>query len=125
MQLELRTPAKTLTKAHARQSVRQEELERFKIHLAALLAHLNSNEDEEHLKNFVRDFLLDTWYRPTNLVNTSDRIDLAIYSGKSSADPKADVSELEALVDEIVKGLYGATGGEVTMVTSATAPSPV
>jgi hypothetical protein len=96
MQLDIRTPATSLSKAYAKQTVKQDDLERFRTNLAALLDHLRSNEDEEHLKNFVRDFLKDTWYQQTNLVNTSDKIDLAIYGGRSSADPVAVIIETKA-----------------------------
>jgi len=60
---------------------------------------LHADEREEHLKNFIADFLKDTWYRRTNLVNTSDNIDLAIYAGTSSSDPVAVMIETKTPVN--------------------------
>jgi len=43
----------------------------------------NVNESEEHLKEPIKNFLQKTFYKE-NLINTKDRIDLAIYLGKNA-----------------------------------------
>ena len=100
MKLDILPIDKALNKAFLRQTIKSEEFERFRANLADLLARLRSEESEEHLKNHLADFLKDTWYKPTNLVNTSDRIDLAIYDGTSSTDPVAVMFETKSPVNK-------------------------
>jgi len=99
MRLDLKTPGQVLNKAYAIQSVRRDEIEQFGKNLSALFERLHADEREEHLKNFIADFLKDTWYRRTNLVNTSDNIDLAIYAGASSSDLVAVMIETKTPVN--------------------------
>lgn len=81
MKLEIRSPGELLNKAYAQQSPGSEELALFCTNLSALVEYLQGGDREEHQKNHIRDFLNDTWYKKTNLVNISGDIDLAIYSG--------------------------------------------
>lgn len=96
MKLEIKTPGQMLNKAYSKQTVRREEMERFRENLTVLFERICADEGEEHLKNFIADFLKDTWYRQSNLVNTSEKIDLAIYGGRSSADPVAVIIETKS-----------------------------
>ena len=100
MKLDILSPGKALNKAYSRQPVKPDELNRFSANLSALLDRLRQEESEEHLKNFLADFLKDTWYKPTNLVNTSDRIDLAIYDGTLSHNPVAVMFETKSPVNK-------------------------
>jgi len=43
-----------------------------------------NDESEEHLKNNVRDFLRDTFYKETNAINTKDKKDLVIHLDKTT-----------------------------------------
>jgi len=99
MKLDLKTPGQTINKAYAKQTVRRDELDKFRENLSVLFERLRTDEREEHLKNFIADFLKDTWYRRTNLVNTSDHIDLAIYTGPSSSDPVSVLIETKTPVN--------------------------
>ena len=89
MKLEIRSPGELLNKAYAQQSPGSEELALFCTNLSALVESLQGGDREEHQKNHIRDFLNDTWYKKTNLVNIAGDIDLAIYSGllASSVSP--------------------------------------
>lgn len=49
-------------KAFLKQPVERDDIERFKANLQTLLGKINENESEEHHKNFIRDFLKDTFY---------------------------------------------------------------
>lgn len=66
------------------------EIDLFKTNLIALLDKISTinkrpgDESEEHLKNDLRDFLRDTYYRDTNAINTKDKKDLVIHLGKST-----------------------------------------
>jgi adenine-specific DNA-methyltransferase len=42
------------------------------------------DESEEHLKNDLRDFLRDTYYKETNAINTKDKKDLVIHLSKTT-----------------------------------------
>ena len=44
-------------------------------------------ESEEHIKNLIIKFLQDSFYAKTNLVNTKERIDCAIYETLDSSSP--------------------------------------
>lgn len=65
-------------------------MDRFKAHLIELLDKINiiekrpKDESEEHLKNELRDFLRDTYYKDTNALNTKVKKDLVIYLGKGT-----------------------------------------
>ena len=100
MKLEILSPGKALNKAYLWQTVKPDDLKRFRVNLAALLVRLRLEESEERLKNFLADFLKDTWYKSTNLVNTNDRIDLAIYDGTSSTDQVAVMFETKSPVNK-------------------------
>lgn len=84
MKLTISSPAKALSKAYLKQSLKREQIELFKANLARMYERIRSEEHEEHLKNIVSDFLKDTWYKLTNEINTSGRADLVIHNGTTS-----------------------------------------
>ncbi|MDZ4205122.1 MAG: class I SAM-dependent DNA methyltransferase, partial [Bacteroidales bacterium] len=89
MKLVTQTPKKAL-KAFLKQKPLRSEINIFKINLIALLDKISAiekrprDESEEHLKNDLRDFLRDTYYRDTNAINTKDKKDLVIHLGKTT-----------------------------------------
>ncbi len=95
MKLVIQSPKKAL-KAFLRQKPLRSEIDAFKINLIALLDKINviekrpKDESEEHLKNDLRDFLRDTFYKDSNAINTKDKKDLVIHVGKST-DSEAGV----------------------------------
>ncbi len=84
MKLTINSPAKALSKAYLKQSLKRDQMELFKVNLARMFERIRTDEHEEHLKNIVSDFLKDTWYKLTNEINTSGRTDLAIHNGTTS-----------------------------------------
>jgi len=86
MKLILQQPAKSLSKAYLKQSIKREQIEQFKANLSRLFDRIRDDEHEEHQKNIIADFLKDTWYKPAFEINTSKRTDLVIHNGKSSDD---------------------------------------
>ena len=56
----------------------------FKQNLISLLGKIDEIEREENQKNHVRDFLLNTYYKNTNEVNTKGTQDLVIHNGKDN-----------------------------------------
>ena len=89
MKLITQTPKQAL-KAFLKQRPLESERDLFKINLIELLdkiaviEKMPKEESEEHLKNDIRDFLLHTYYRETNAVNTKDKKDLVIYESKQT-----------------------------------------
>ncbi len=90
MQLQKQKPRQTLNPAYRRQRPSRTEINKFKANLLTLIGKVDESESEEHVKNLVRDFLRDTYYKDTNEVNTKGRQDLAIYTGKTN-DSKVGV----------------------------------
>ncbi len=89
MKLIPQSPKKAL-KAFLKQKPLRSEIDVFKTNLIALLDKISviekrpKDESEEHLKNDLRDFLRDTYYRDTNAINTKDKKDLVIHLGKTT-----------------------------------------
>lgn len=80
-------PRQALNKAYLKVKPNRDEIEVFKRNLISLLDKIQlveqrpKDESEEHLKNDIRDFLRDTYYRATNAINTKDKKDLVIHLG--------------------------------------------
>jgi len=89
MKLIIQTPKKAL-KPFLKQKPLRSEIDIFKANLINLLDKINiieqrpKDESEEHLKNDLRDFLRDTYYRDSNAINTKDKKDLVIHLGKTT-----------------------------------------
>jgi hypothetical protein len=86
---------KSLNKAYFKQSIKRSEIELFKENLKKLHERINEKESEEHLKNIISDLLKETWYNTRFEINTKDRIDLAIYNGKTSKDSVGVIIEVK------------------------------
>ena len=86
MKLDSQTPKQSLNKAFLKQPVNRDDIDLFKLNLQTLLSKINENESEEHHKNFVRDFLKDTFYKSDYEINTKGRQDLVIHIGKDASD---------------------------------------
>jgi len=89
MKLTIQTPQKAL-KAFIKQRPLRSDIDKFKFNLIGLLDKIKTieslpkDETEEHLKNNVRDFLRDTYYKETNEINTKDKKDLVIHLGNKT-----------------------------------------
>jgi hypothetical protein len=92
-------PRKALNKAFLKVKPNRSEIESFKAHLILLLDKIKiieqrpKDESEEHLKNDIRDFLRDTYYRETNAINTKDKKDLVIHLSKDTNSPVGVIIE--------------------------------
>ena len=89
MKLITQSPKKAL-KAFLKQKPLRSEMDVFKKNLISLLDKISIiekrplDESEEHLKNDLRDFLRDTYYKESNAINTKDKKDLVIHLGKTT-----------------------------------------
>lgn len=95
MKLEIIKPIKALNKAYLKEKVSRNHIELFKKNLQQLLSRINEQESEEHLKNVIADFLKDTWYKDQFEINTKDRNDLVIHTGKTTKDPVGVILEVK------------------------------
>ncbi|MGI8468841.1 MAG: DUF7149 domain-containing protein [Pyrinomonadaceae bacterium] len=86
MKLNAQTPKQSLNRAFLKQPVSRDEITLFKANLQTLLSKINGTESEEHHKNFVRDFLKNTFYKADYEINTKGRQDLVIHVGKSARE---------------------------------------
>lgn len=77
-----------------------EDKEVFGKKLITYLTHLNDNqrESEEYQKNLLKSFLEELL--PHNFINTSNRIDLAIYNGKDSNSTLGVIFEHKSLTNK-------------------------
>ncbi len=95
MQLQLLKPSQTLNKAYLKEKTGRAAIEIFKTNLLLLISRINEQESEEHLKNVVSDFLKDTWYKGLYEINTKDRKDLVIHTGKTSKEAVGVILEVK------------------------------
>ena len=76
-------PRQALNKSFLKIKPHRIEFDNFKKELNILLNKINEDEREDHNKNFVRDFLRETFYK-NNFVNSKGITDLAIHLGDKS-----------------------------------------
>jgi type II restriction/modification system DNA methylase subunit YeeA len=81
------TPSRVLNPAYRKINITRIEINNFKSSLLECLEHIkisdDKNESEENIKKYIGDFLHKSFYQ-NYLINTKDRIDLAIYAGKDA-----------------------------------------
>ncbi len=95
MKLELIKPIKALNKAYLKEKVSRDNIELLKKNLQLLLSRINEQESEEHLKNVIADFLKDSWYKDQFEINTKDRNDLVIHTGKTAKEAVGVILEVK------------------------------
>ncbi|MCK5760638.1 MAG: hypothetical protein KAH33_05050, partial [Candidatus Delongbacteria bacterium] len=84
MALNILKPKQALSKAYLKVKPTRNDIELFKKNLLTLSKKIDTKEVEEHAKNNVRDFLLDTYYKGLYEINVKGRNDLVIHSDKTS-----------------------------------------
>jgi len=98
MNFEPRTVRKTINKAFLKEPVERSSFTQFKDALQKLLGQVNAaqekNEHEEHFKNFLEPFFNAVGFNDYK-INTSGRIDLAIYNGSKPKDPVGVLMEVK------------------------------
>jgi adenine-specific DNA-methyltransferase len=101
MKLEKQTPKHSLNKAFLKQRPFRDDITLFKTNLQTLLGKINQNESEEHHKNFVRDFLKETFYKSDYEINTKGRQDLVIHLGKNTSDKVGVILETKKPTNKV------------------------
>ena len=72
-------PKDALKKSYLKSKIKKSVLDNFKMEYYKLKDSINSNESEEHNKIIIKDFLNAIGYTGEYKINTSGRVDLAIY----------------------------------------------
>ena len=120
MRLKTTAPEVALKK-QLNQTISREGMDRFKENLISLLDKIEiiekqpKDESEEHLKNNIRDFLRDTFYKGINAINTKDKKDLVIHLDQTTnskvgvlieAKRPTNISEMVTVENANKKALY-------------------
>jgi adenine-specific DNA-methyltransferase len=95
MKLQINNPKQALNKAYLKEKVSRTDINKLKAGLFTLRSKLNEDESEEHLKNLVNDFLVEVWYGSQYEINTKDRKDLVIHTGKTAKSPVGVLIEVK------------------------------
>jgi adenine-specific DNA-methyltransferase len=82
-----RTARQSLNKAYLKAPVQLASFEAFKHHFEEFSKRLSDSASEEFNKNELAEFLKTTYYSPTNYINVSEKIDLAIHIDDSAKSP--------------------------------------
>jgi adenine-specific DNA-methyltransferase len=96
MQLNIQSPFKTLNKAYLKEKVSRNNVELFKTELTALFNKAATGYSEDTLKDFITEFLRNTWYNPHHSITINkERKDLSIHTGKTAADAVSVIAEIK------------------------------
>ncbi|WP_142454309.1 DUF7149 domain-containing protein [Gracilimonas mengyeensis] len=98
MQLQTKTVRQGINKAFLKEPVERPEFDNFKNVLSGVLDQIDhaveADEHEEHLKNLLPPFFKALGF-DDHKINTSGRIDLAIYTGTKKNDPVGVLMEVK------------------------------
>ncbi len=95
MILNFKNNTETLSIRYYNEPLIRAEIDRFKVALCQLFDRITEGESEEHYKNLLADFLKNAFYSPDYEINTKDRQDLVIHTGKTSAAPVGLIVEVK------------------------------
>ncbi len=96
MQLNLQSPFKTLNKAYLKEKVSRNNIELFKQQLTLLFGKAETGQSEDTLKDFITEFLRNTWYNPNHAITINkERKDLSIHTGKTAKDKVGVIAEIK------------------------------
>jgi len=95
MRLKILNPANTLNPAYLKQSLKREDIERFKSELQKTFDHIDEKQDEEYHKNIISKLLLEVYYKDKYLVNVNKKQDLVIRNGNKINDEVAVILEFK------------------------------
>lgn len=84
-----------LNKAYLKEKVARPAIENFKNCLRKLLSNIDLEESEANVRDHLRDFLNDAWYKNDFLLASKERTDLVIHAGKTAKSPAAVLLEVK------------------------------
>src|SRR5664279_2521174 len=84
MKLDILNLRNSINKAYLKVKPNRTQIETFKKNISNLFDQIKETESEEFHKNIISEFLKNTYYSPSNYINTKGRYDLVIHNGKNS-----------------------------------------
>ena len=93
MKLEIIKIDKSINKSYFKQNLKYDNLELFKQNFIKLITKIDIDESEEHNKNILSNFLINTFYKDKYEINTAGRKDLVIHKGNNNKTPVAVIIE--------------------------------
>jgi len=98
MKLEIKKISISLNRTYRYQNIFDEEIAKFKQNFKTFLSSINASDSEETLKDYINDFLKNTYYKNNYFTKVNpNNIDLVINSGKNSEDNIAVIIETKSL----------------------------
>ena len=98
IQLEPKTAARSLNKAFLKETISRTNIEQFKKQLQILFEKADPAGSEDTLKDYITDFLKNTWYSPEHAITINkERKDFSIHTGKNTKDPVAVIAEVKKI----------------------------
>ncbi|MFN0214302.1 MAG: Eco57I restriction-modification methylase domain-containing protein, partial [Saprospiraceae bacterium] len=89
------TLKQSLNKAYLKEKVARIDIERLKTALRQLLSRIDVQESEANIRDHLRDFFNDTWYRDRHLITSKERTDLVVHADKTAKSPAAVLFEVK------------------------------
>ncbi|MCJ7448782.1 MAG: Eco57I restriction-modification methylase domain-containing protein [Bacteroidales bacterium] len=87
MEVNLLNLKNSINKAFLKVRPNRTRIELFKKNISSLFDQIKEPESEEFHKNIISEFLKNTYYSPDHYINTKDRADLVIHTGKDTNTP--------------------------------------
>jgi len=98
MKLEIKNITNSINKAYLCLPTFADEIGKFKENYHLLIESINANDTEETLKNYINNFLRDTYYKGKFQINENiNNIDLVILNGKNNDDSIGVLVETKAI----------------------------
>lgn len=96
IQLDIKSPKKSLNKAYLKETASRSSIEKCKEQLLLLLGKADPASSEDTLKDYITDFLKNTWYSPEHAITINkEKKDFSIHTGKTAKDPVAVIAEVK------------------------------
>jgi len=90
MIIKTHSPRRSLNQAFRKVTTSRQDIDLFKHNLEHMISNIDIEESEENVKNHLKDFLLNTYYKGKHLLNSKHKTDLVIYL-ENKQDSKAGV----------------------------------
>ena len=98
MLLKISAPKSSLNKAYRDEPVGRNDIELFKAQLKQLFGKAAAEHSEDTLKDFVTEFLRNTYYKTAHIITVNkERKDFSIHGGKTTKDPVAVIAEVKKM----------------------------
>lgn len=96
LSLDIKSVNRSLNKAYLKETAGRSSIEKCKKQLLHLLEKADPASSEDTLKDYITDFLKNTWYAPEYAITINKgKKDFSIHSGKTAKEPVAVIAEVK------------------------------